>query len=181
MSDQYLGEIRLWPCKRCPNQWHFCDGSALNISDYQALYLVIGTIYGGDGRTTFKLPDLRNNVPLHYGSGVGLTPRALAATGGADAVALTVAQMPVHTHAFRAATIAGDVSQINAGNTSALAAAGSTGNMVYYQTAGHQEVLTPLNTLTIGGGGNGLSHPNVMPTQTMNFIIALLGLFPSQG
>lgn len=179
MSDAYTGEIRMWPCRKCPVGWNFCDGTVLDISQYQPLFSLIGTTYGGDGKTKFALPDLRNKVPLHYGNGPNLTPRALGAKGGTATATLTVAQLPAHTHGFLAAISAGNSSQI-ASAASMLAAAGSSG-MDYYQTAGHGETVTELNALTIQDGGSGAAHANIMPTQTLNFIIALNGLYPIQG
>jgi len=107
VSDQFIGEIRMFAGNFAPQGWALCDGQLVSISQNIALFSVIGTTFGGDGQVSFALPDLRGRVPIHRGTGSGLTPRAIGAAGGAEAVALTAAQMPSHTHVPRAKAGAG--------------------------------------------------------------------------
>ncbi|HZD04287.1 MAG TPA: tail fiber protein, partial [Longimicrobiales bacterium] len=104
MSEPFVGEIRMFAGNFAPRGWAFCDGQLLAVSQNDALFSLLGTIYGGDGRTTFGLPDCRGRIPLHAGSGPGLTPRALGSKGGAGKVTLTVNQLPSHTHPLQGST-----------------------------------------------------------------------------
>ncbi len=180
MTDGYIGEIRLWPGVRCPNDWHYCDGSTLAISTYQALYSVIGTAYGGDGQTTFALPDLRNRVPIHQGQGTGLTLRPLASTGGSTTVTLTTAQIPPHTHTMMVSNASTQTYSTPQSNSS-FASADPTLGLAFYGTIGHGETLNAIGPATIQNAGGNQEHNNVMPSQALNFIICLNGIYPSQN
>jgi microcystin-dependent protein len=154
--------------KFAPSGWAFCDGSTLNIRENTALFALLSTTYGGDGRITFGLPDLRGRVPLGAGAGPGLTPRSLGSSGGAEGVALTVDQLP--THPNQPAASAG------LGTTAAPAAAypanGGAGAALYAAAA------TPQATQPSAPLGGGQAHNNLQPYLALNYVIALYGIFP---
>lgn len=172
------------PTTNLPANWHVCDGSLQSMSTYQALYAVLGTTYGGDGRTTFALPDLRGRVPMGTGSGPGLTPRTLGAFGGTETVALSAAQMPAHSHAFNATSAAastltprgnmfGNISNVTAN----LQIAPSPGQVNIYQDPLTSSLVT-LNGNAISTEGAGAPHDNMMPSAVIQFIICMNGIFP---
>ncbi|KUR78181.1 phage tail protein [Novosphingobium sp. FSW06-99] len=178
MTEPYIGEIRLWPCTRIPTGYHLCDGSLLAISNYQALFALIGTTYGGDGTTNFAVPDLRNRVPVHTGTGPGLTARPLGSTGGETQVALTVSSIPLHTHPFNATTAGATAA--NPGPSVTLATVGT--GYTAYEPVSANPTMTALSPASIpGGGGQGLPHSNLMPTLSLNFIIAWVGVYPPRN
>lgn len=181
MTDAYVGEIRLWPGMRCPTDWLFCNGATLPISTYQVLFAVIGTTYGGDGQTNFKIPDLRNAVPIHQGQGTGLTLRPIGSTGGTATVTLTEAQLPNHTHTMAVSSVSADtVSTPVAGG--AFASASAASGMAFYGTVGHTGTINDMGPSTILPNSSSNSpHQNLMPSQTLNFIICTQGIFPSQN
>jgi microcystin-dependent protein len=169
VSDQYVGEIRMFAGDYAPMDWALCDGSELSISEYEVLYTLIGTTYGGDGVSTFKLPDLRGRVALHKGrSTQSGTAYTLGQAGGAESVTLTTAQLPTHSHAPQAKSLAGD----SPSPTGAFWAAG-----LPYASGEPNGALS--GTAVAAAGGN-QAHDNVMPFLVVNFIIAVNGLFPSQ-
>jgi microcystin-dependent protein len=167
MAQPYVGEIRLFAGNFAPAGWMFCDGQLLPISEYETLFNLIGTTYGGDGQSTFALPDLRGRVPLHTGSGF-----TLAQNGGAETVTLTGAQLPGHQHALQAST--------------AVGGANTPANSVYAQgPAGAVQVYTDDNSVLpnptpIGPAGGGQPHANRQPLVAVSFILSLFGIFPSQ-
>jgi microcystin-dependent protein len=168
----YIGEIRQAGFFYAPVGWALCDGSLLQIAAYDALYAIIGTRYGGDGVTTFALPDLRGRVPLGAGTGGDQITYTLGETGGAETVTLTTATMPPHTHPFTAST-----SPSNNGNgTNQILGAPPTLTMYLVD-----EPDTPLNPLSITPAGTGAPHDNTQPSVVLNFIIALEGDFPTAG
>lgn len=171
MSEPFVGEIRMFAGTFAPRGWALCDGQLLAISSNDALFSLLGTIYGGDGRTTFGLPDLRGRLPIHAGSGPGLSPRRLGATLGVESVTLGLAQLPSHGHVPQASTAAGTQS-----SPAGAVLASAPGVRIYRPTppvaAMHASAIT-------SSGGNG-SHNNVMPFQCLNFIIALVGIYPSR-
>ena len=172
MSEPFVGEVRMFAGNFAPRGWAFCDGQLLAVSQNDALFSLLGTIYGGDGRTTFGLPDLRGRVPIHAGSGPGLSPRRLGAKGGAEKVTLTVNQMPSHNHAW-------EVADSNAANRSpAEAAYANTLNADVYQD--QFDGLEAMNANVVGHTGGSRSHTNLMPFLCINFIIALVGIYPSR-
>ena len=173
MTTPYLGEIRMFGGNFAPVGWALCHGQLLDVSQHESLFSVIGTIYGGDGRTTFGLPDLRGRVPLHYGSGVGLTPRAIGARGGSETEILTVNQLPSHSHAPQAMP--------GTGNSSSPAGAiWAAGNSSFYTTDTSTSGTMATGILEEAYAGAAQPHNNVMPSTVINFIIALVGLIPSQ-
>ena len=178
MSDAYVGEIRMFGGNFAPRGWALCDGQLLAVSSNDALFSLLGTIYGGDGRTTFGLPDLRSRVPIHAGSGPGLSSRKLGSKGGTEKVTLTASQIGSHNHPPSATSDTGDSSspQSRAWAASAVNTDGgyTSGNPDFAQG----KVSAGVVGNAAGGGG---SHENRMPTQCINFIIALFGIYPSRN
>ncbi len=170
--EPFIGEIAMFAGNFAPRNWAFCDGQLLPIAQYQALFSLLGTTYGGDGQTTFALPDLRGRFPLHPGSGSGLTPRSLGETGGAEAVALTIASMPSHTHAANASTGEG------AFDTPQDAVHGRPASGIPQYATGPN---TAMAGDAIGTTGGDRTHNNMPPYLGINFIIALQGVFPSRN
>ncbi len=171
MSEPFIGEIRMAGFNFEPVGWAFCDGRLLSIAGNTALFSLLGTMYGGDGHTTFALPDLRGRAPMHAGDGPGLTPRSLGESGGAETVVLTPDQVPEHTHAMQAVSSAG-----NSGSPAGAVPANS-GTIPLY-AGGSPD--TPLSAAAVAPAGDEQPHNNLMPYLTANFIIALQGIFPSR-
>jgi microcystin-dependent protein len=173
MSEPFLAEVRIFAGNFAPRGWAFCNGQLLPISQNTALFSLIGTTYGGDGRTTTALPDLQGRVPMHPGRGPGLTARRLGERGGVGEVTLTEAQMPSHGHGARASTEVGEENDpVNA------SLAGSVGNTMYTQAAGS---TVNLHTDSLASTGGSQAHNNLQPFLAMSFIIALQGLYPSRS
>jgi len=176
MADQFVGEIRMFCGNFAPNGWAFCNGQLLPISQNTALFSLLGTNYGGDGRSTFALPDLQGAFPLHAGAsaGPGLTQRSTGQAGGSETVALTAAQMPAHGHTMEA------VPGATGGTPDATVslAPTSNGSALYRASDG-----VWLNTASgdIGATGGGGAHVNLPPYLALNFIIALQGIFPARS
>lgn len=173
--DQFIGEIRLLPYTFAPLDWQDCDGSLLSIASYDALYALIGTTYGGDGQTTFAVPDLRGRLPVHVGTGSGLSPYTLGQVGGSETVTLNAAQLPAHVHAAMVTS-----AQATTGTPGPSLELGAiSGDTMYTSDIGG---LTPYAASTgmIGPSGGGQPHDNTMPTLTVRFCIALNGIWPSQ-
>jgi len=174
MAEPFIGEIIVFAGTFAPRGYADCDGQLLQINQNQALFSLLGTRYGGDGRTTFGLPDLRGRAAMHQGSGPGLTPRALGARTGSEAVALTPAQMPVHSHAPRASTVEATDASPSAAGVLVLA----DGETALYGTA---VPTTLMSAEAIGDVGGNAAHGNMMPFQTVRYCISLSGLFPSRN
>ena len=172
MSEPFVGEIRMFAGNFAPRGWAFCDGQLLAVNQNDALFSLLGTIYGGDGRTTFGLPDMRGRVPLHAGSGPGLSPRRLGAKLGAETETLTVNQLPSHTHAFTANTSSGTDN-----NPSGKLVAESPSLDLYAEI----DATAPMASSAITATGGSRSHTNIMPFLCVNFIIALFGIYPSRN
>jgi microcystin-dependent protein len=166
MAQPYVGEIRMFAGNFAPAGWMFCEGQLLPISENETLFQLIGTTYGGDGQSTFALPDLRGRLPLHQGNGF-----ILAETGGAEEITLTVQQIPVHSHPFLAAGVAGN--QISPGGN--LPA--NSFNITPYI---NDSPDTNMNPAAIGPAGGSQPHTNFQPYLCIDFIISLFGIFPSQ-
>lgn len=171
MSEPFVGEIRMFAGNFAPRGWAFCDGQLLAVSQNDALFSLLGTIYGGDGRTTFGLPDCRGRVPIHAGTGPGLSPRRLGAKGGAESVTLTVNQLPSHRHALTATVAPG---QETAPSGSLLAQS----SIDAYTT--DTAIMVNMNSQSMTNVGGSRSHTNLMPFLCINFIIALFGIYPSR-
>ena len=170
MAQPYIGEIRMFGGNFAPLGWAFCDGQLLAIAQNDALFSLIGTTYGGDGQSTFALPDLRGRIPIHQGQGPLLTPRQIGETGGSETVTLTTAQLPTHTHRLASGSPA------SLGDPSGAAVA-NTGATAIYGTGPANVAMAPTASVSAGGSQ---PHNNVMPYQCVNFIISLFGIFPSQ-
>ncbi len=166
--DPFLGEIRMFGGNFAPRGWALCDGQLLPISKYSALFSILGTTYGGDGRTTFGLPDLRGRVPVHAGRGPGLSDYRLGKKGGQETVTLTTSEMPSHHHGL----VAGSNSSASQASGNLIAAQGqfSTGSP---GSAMHQASLQ--NT------GGSQPHTNIQPYLAVHYIIALQGIYPSRS
>ena len=171
MSEPFVGEIRMFAGNFAPRGWAFCDGQLLAVSQNDALFSLLGTIYGGDGRTTFGLPDMRGRIPLHQGQGPGLSSRRLGSKGGAENVTLTTNQLASHSHDWNANT-APATGSAPQGKVTAQAAA----PRIYRADPQTQSMAS--NTIANTGGSQ--SHTNLMPTLCINFIIALVGIYPSR-
>lgn len=175
MSTPYVGEIRLLAFPRIPQGWFACDGSLKPISQYEVLYALIGTTYGGDGINTFAVPDLRGRLPMHMGTGPGLSPRVLGEASGSENVTLLSTSMPQHSHGFMATS--GNANSTTPSGTVQLGTV-SGDNMYASDLSGAQSFA--LNPVSIGlSGGNG-PHENMMPTLAASFCIAWAGIYPSQ-
>jgi len=172
MSDPFVGEIRMFAANFAPRGFALCDGQLLAIAQNDALFSLVGTIYGGDGRTTFGLPELRGRVPIHMGSGPGLTPRQIGNRSGIESVNVTVNQLPSHSHAMQATEELAD-SPNPGGNLP-----GRSTTVDLYINDAPSVALAGTSTLPVGGGQ---AHTNLMPTQCINFIIALVGIYPSRN
>ncbi|MEX0739345.1 MAG: tail fiber protein [Pseudohongiella sp.] len=165
MSDSYVGEIRMFGGDFAPVGWHVCDGRLLPVSDYDALFALIGTAYGGDGQRTFGLPDLRGRVPVQMSNSM-----QLGATGGVETVTLIAQQLPAHTHVVNASTAAGS------SNSPTNHVWASSDAIAPYQSAAPTVTMSP-DAVAVTGGNQ--SHENVMPSLVVNFIICLYGNFPT--
>ncbi len=170
MSEPFVGEIRMFAGNFAPRGWSFCDGQLLAVSQNDALFSLLGTIYGGDGRTTFGLPDLRGRIPLHAGSGPGLSPRRLGAKAGAEKVTLTVNQFPSHNHTLKAS------SGIPSDHSPKGLVTGQTLSDTYID----DNPKANMSTSAVSSLGGSRSHTNLMPYLCVHFIIALFGIYPSR-
>jgi microcystin-dependent protein len=170
MSNPYIGEIRMFAGNFAPLGWMLCQGQTLPISQYDALFALIGTTYGGDGQTTFNLPNLSSRVPMHQGTGGG-NNYVLGQMAGQESVTLTTPQMPSHTHPMPCAA--------SNSNSAAPAGAfcGATSSNAYASPAPNAS-MNPASVSSVGGNQ---PHDNMMPYLAINFIISLFGIFPSQS
>lgn len=184
--DAYVGEIRMFSGSYAPQDWHLCDGALLPVSQNQALFALIGTVYGGDGVNNFALPDLRGRLPIGQGQGPGLTAHTLAQTGGTETVALNAATIPAHTHTFNTlaapattGTLTPDVGGVPGTLTYAQGANGAKTYMNNSTAAPTSVTLHPAS-VTNSVPGQSAPHQNMMPSFVTNFIICLIGIFPQQ-
>jgi microcystin-dependent protein len=171
--DPFVAEIRIFPFNFAPKGWAVCDGQILPLSQNTALFSLLGTTYGGDGKSNFALPNLQGAAPMHPGQGPGLSLHDLGEAGGTDAVTLLESELPAHTHPLRADTI--DPADTNVPSPTASLAV-STGGTLYQTSANTQ--LAP-QALTPAGGGQ--PHNNLMPYLTLNYCIALQGVYPPRN
>jgi len=179
MATPFVGEIRIFAGNFPPVGWAFCNGQQITIAENDTLYAVIGTTYGGDGVQTFNLPNLVAHLPIGQGQGPGLTPRVMGQNFGSDTVTLTRDQIPAHNHTVMASA---DLGNENGPQNATLAAVGAAGSStLFYSTASVPGTLHQLSSQTLANTGGSLPHENMMPTLTLNYIIATQGIFPSQG
>jgi microcystin-dependent protein len=170
MTDQFLGEMRVYPFNIVPTGWALCNGQLMPITQNTALFSLLGTTYGGNGASTFGLPDMQDSVPMHPGQGPGLSLRVLGEASGVDSVALLASEMPAHTHFMSHSVRSAD-------NLNPEALALGTGNAIYVAPPPVSGQLAPQALPPAGGG---LPHNNLMPYMTLSFCIALQGLFPAR-
>jgi microcystin-dependent protein len=179
MSDPYVGEIRMFGGTFAPVGWFFCDGQSLSIAQYDVLYVLLGTTYGGDGVQTFNLPDLRGRVPVHQGTSAGQT-YVLGQMLGMPSVTLTPPQLPAHTHTMMASGADATSDVPAAGGALANGTpAGVNGLFNYIPYNGQNQVA--LSGASITPAGNSVPHDNMQPYLGVNFIISWAGIFPSQN
>jgi len=172
MSDPFIGEIRMFAGTFAPVGWAICDGQLLPISENAVLFALLGTTYGGDGQTTFALPDLRGRAPLHQGQGIGLSLRFIGEALGSENVTLLASQMPLHAHAQVASANAAS----SASGPSAAPAASATTS---FYGSGNADLTMAASA--VGSAGNDQPHNNMAPYLALNFIISLFGIFPSRN
>jgi microcystin-dependent protein len=173
MSDPFIGEIKLFAGNFAPHGWAFCDGQIMQISSNSALFSILGTKYGGDGKTTFALPNLKGRIPLHFGQGPGLTNHALGEVVGSENVSLVLNQMPTHNHT---ATI----KAANAGTTNQPQdnLFGKIARSNIYNTPNASLTNMAEGSVSLSNSGGSTSHSNMQPYLTLSFIIAIYGIYP---
>lgn len=171
MADPFVAEIRIFGFNFPPRGWAFCDGQLMPISQNTALFSLLGTTYGGDGKSTFALPDLQGSAPMHPGQGPGLSLHDLGETGGSESVTLLESEIPSHSHTLRATADAAD-SSVPAPTAALAASSGGT----LYQSAPD----STLAATALAPAGGSLPHNNMQPYLTLNFCIALQGVFPQR-
>ncbi|WP_395787673.1 phage tail protein [Aquimonas sp.] len=178
MSTPYIGEIRMFGfgTRGAPNGWQACDGSLLAISEYDALFALIGTTYGGDGQTTFAVPDLRGRLPIHQGTGPGLSTYVIGQRAGTETVTVLPTQMPAHTH----------ILAVTSGAASALTPTpsslpGTVSGDTFYASDITGATALPMSAQSTSAAGGSQPHENCMPTLTVQYAIATQGIFPSQS
>ncbi|MBI2945105.1 MAG: phage tail protein [Candidatus Wallbacteria bacterium] len=172
MADPFLGEVRIFPYNFAPNGWAPCNGQMVQVRMNTALFSILGTTYGGDGKTTFALPNLQDSVPVGMGQGPGLTPRQLGETGGEANVTLLSTEIPSHTHTLSVAFTDGELSDPSNNYLSAET------KTFPYTPAGNSVVMSPM---AIGPAGSGLPHENRQPYLAFWFCIAVQGIFPTRS
>lgn len=172
MANPYVGEIRMFGGNFAPAGWAFCDGRLLPITENDTLFNLIGTTFGGDGQSSFGLPDLRGRVPVHMGAGPSLSNRIIGESGGSETVTLTMAQMAAHSHTMSASTAA---SSPTAGPNGGVLATSPT------QFYGGGAPVVPMDQAAVTPSGGSQPHENMAPFQAVSFIISMFGIFPSQA
>ncbi|MDB6029940.1 MAG: phage tail protein [Verrucomicrobiales bacterium] len=176
MADPFVAEIRIFPFNFAPRGWAFCNGQLLPISQNTALFSLVGTYYGGDGKSNFALPNLQGSAPMHPGQGPGLSLHDLGETGGVENVTLLQSEMPAHAHSLVASNEIGE--DRKPGNE---AVARSTGGPLYGPLPVAPAALTAMAPEAVPIAGGSLPHNNMMPYLTLNFCIALQGVFPPRA
>jgi microcystin-dependent protein len=173
MSDQFLAEIRIFPFNFPPTGWAFCNGQIMPISQNTALFSLLGTVYGGDGKSTFALPDMQGNAPMQQGQGQGLSERSLGEMSGVESITLLLSEIPVHTHTLMASQEPAEVLSPS-GNVIGRSVDGSL------YTTTQSNGVSNLSPQALAPSGGGLPHNNMQPYLTVNFCIALQGIFPQR-
>src|SRR5215210_6130067 len=172
MADPFVAEIRIFPFNFAPKGWAWCDGQLMPLSQNTALFSLLGTTYGGDGKSTFALPDLQGRAPMHPGQGPGLSLHDLGETGGSETVTLLESEIPAHSHTMKATVEDGTQGTLTPGIT----LASSVGGKLYQTTTNSN--LKPMNPSAIAPAGGDQPHNNMQPYLTFYFCIALQGVFP---
>ena len=176
MASPFIGEIRMFGFNFAPTNWAMCNGQLLAISQYSALFSLLGTTYGGNGQTTFGLPDLRGRVPIHQGTGQGLSTYVIGQIAGTENVTLLSTQMPQHNHGISAVSNTGGNQPTPSNN---FLAAESTGTSLDYSSGPLSD--STMNPAMVQPAGNSLPHTNIQPYLAITFCIALNGVFPSRN
>ncbi len=176
MSEPFLAEVRIVGFNFAPRNWAFCDGQILPINQNQSLYSLLGTTYGGDGRTSFALPEMRARTPIHVGQASGGTDHRQGQKGGEETVTLSAAEMPGHLHTLRGS---GDAAATGATGTNSTDQVWAQGAVQIYHDPTQPPVAMRSSIVADAGGGQG--HENMQPWLALNYIIALQGLFPSRN
>ena len=171
MADPYTGEIRIFPFSFAPSNWAFCNGQSVQIQQNSVLFAIIGTQYGGNGTTTFNLPNFQGSAPIHQGTGLGLTPQVVGEATGNNTITLTVNEMPAHNHAI-VSYIAG-VTNVGTPTSELYISRPSSGNVW-----SDQQPNTTLAPQTLQSSGGSYGHENRQPYLALNFCICLYGNFP---
>jgi microcystin-dependent protein len=180
MADPFLGEIRMVGWNFAANGWALCNGQLMSISQYSALFSLLGTAFGGDGQSTFALPNLQGRVPIHQGNGTGLSPYVMGEYAGNEQVSLLIGEIPQHNHLMGISNLPGQL----ADPTGGILAQGNSGSDRAPILVSDYISSTATGTLAptaISTAGNSLPHNNIQPCLCINFIIALVGIFPSRG
>jgi microcystin-dependent protein len=175
MADPFVAEIRILACNFPPKGWATCDGQILAISQNTALFSLLGTTYGGDGKTTFKLPDMQGNAPMHPGQGPGLSQHFLGETGGSETVTLIESEIALHPHLMMAANLPADQ-----GAPSPARSLARSVNAFAYVAGSPAPAMVQMNPSMLAPTGGSAPHNNMMPYITLNFCIALQGVFPQR-
>jgi len=176
MADPFVAEIRIFPFNFAPKGWAFCNGQLLPISQNTALFSLLGTTYGGDGKSTFALPNMEGNAPMHPGQGPGLSLHDLGETGGSETVSLLESEIPSHSHSWQASNSDG-IAQSPVANLLAV----GVGGISLYAPPPSPGSLTPLSPNALAPAGGDQPHNNMQPYLTLSFCIALQGVFPPRG
>ena len=172
MGNPFIGEIRMFGGNFAPAGWAFCHGQLMSIAENETLFYLIGTTYGGDGQSTFALPDLRGRIPIHQGTGPGLNPRIIGEMAGSENIYLTVSQLPAHSHGAQSVATSAAADRRNP-----KGAKFAQPREPAYAAPG---TIVPLNPVTSGATGGSQPHENVQPFLCLSFIISLYGIFPNQ-
>jgi microcystin-dependent protein len=184
MSDQFVAEIRIFPFNFAPTGWAFCAGQLMPISQNTALFSLLGTFYGGDGKSTFALPNMQGSAPMHWGQGSGLSERFLGQMSGVESVTLLQSEIPIHTHTFQASN--NDANPDDSSPVGQMPAKGiwddgsDAGVIAYYAPASPQPALVQMAFQQLAPTGGSLPHNNMQPYLALNFCIALQGIFPQR-
>lgn len=177
MASPYVGEIRVFGFPFAPHNYMACNGQTLSISQYTALFSIIGTAYGGNGQTTFNLPNLQNSVPMHWGNGAGLSPRTLGEVVGTENVTLTIQQIPNHTHMVNSADTTVPAQKTGVPGPTAYIGPSTPAN-AYITTGTPGAAFSPR---MISQSGSSLPHNNIQPVLAVNYCIAVFGTFPAHN
>jgi microcystin-dependent protein len=180
MTQPYVGEIRMFGGNFAPSDWAFCNGQSMPISQYQTLYTLIGTTYGGNGTTTFNLPNLQGQLAIGMGQGNGLSNYVIGQMGGTENVTLTTSTMPSHNHLLMASKTTATLSSPSNAVTGAPPTSPVAGTL-YTLPGSPSPTMGTLNAQSMAVNSGNLPHPNMMPSLCVSFIISLNGIFPSQG
>jgi microcystin-dependent protein len=181
MSNQFVGEIRMFAGNFAISSWSFCNGQTIPISQNSTLFNLIGTTYGGDGVSTFALPDMQSRLPVHMGQGTGLSPYAIGQKGGTETVTLTPSTMPTHNHALFATSSGANSQNISASSLPANTSGTANVNFYVANSGTAPPLFGAMSNATVGLTGGSLPHTNLMPSLCVTFIIAMYGIYPSQN